>query len=209
MYRQVRQRKPPLIILVLLTVLLLACRGLTNTANGKSLAREATPSIQRIGFDFSEQIPSSPEGDISAAHHLFIHKYPIPFDGFITGLVYLNDSDKVPETFDLLILRPHNGNWTVIFRITLSDDTPPAQTGITLVNLPYPLPVQKGDIFAHWQHKARGAIPLNTDESSVDGFSAGQHGFQSSDVEVGERIKANGFSGQRDYFINLIFSTNP
>ena len=113
------------------------------------------------------------------------------------------------ETFDLLVLRPNDDGWKVIYRINLSDDTPPTQTGTTVVNLPSPWAVQKNDVFAHWQDGPHGAIPLNIDNESVDGFSVGQDGFQSSEVEVGQQIGINGFNGQRDYFINVVFSTNP
>ncbi len=111
--------------------------------------------------------------------------------------------------FDLLILRPTENRWQVLYRVRMSDDTPPTQTGMTVVPLPAPLAVQKGDIFAHWQDGLSGAIPLNLDDKSVDGLSAGQYGFQSSEVEVGQLIGREGFSGHRDYFINLVFSTNP
>jgi len=133
----------------------------------------------------------------------------MPSNGSVTGVIYSNDSDKTVETFGLLILRPDNDGWQVIYRINLSDDIPPTQTGNTVVNLPSPLAVQKGDIFAHWQDSPNGAIPLNIDNESVDGFSVGQYGFQSSEVEVGQQIGIEGFNGHRDYFINVIFSTNP
>ncbi len=132
----------------------------------------------------------------------------MPSDGFINGIIYLNDSDKAIEQFDLLILRPNNNGWKVIYRMNVSDDSPPVQTGTTVVKLSAPITVQKNDIFAHWQDTPNGAIPLNTDDASVDGFSVGQYGFQSSQVEVGQQIDINGFLGERDYFIDLMFSTN-
>lgn len=122
--------------------------------------------------------------------------------------MYLNDSDKAVEQFDLLILRPNDDGWKVVYRIRVSDDSPPAQTGTTVVKLPSPLTVQANDIFAHWQDTPNGAIPLNIDEASMDGFSVGQYGFQSSDVAVGQQIDLNGFIGERDYFINLVFSSD-
>ncbi len=138
-----------------------------------------------------------------------MHRYPVPADGFITEFVYLNDSDTASESFDLLVLHPADNAWSVIYRINLSDDVTPAQTGMSMVNLPYPLPVQKDDIFAHWQSEAGGAIPLNLDQMSADGLSAGQYGFQSAEIEVGQQIEHEGFSGQRDYFVNIIFTTTP
>lgn len=132
----------------------------------------------------------------------------MPSDGFINGIMYLNDRDKAVEQFDLLILRPNDDGWKVIYRVNVTDDSPPAQTGTTVAKLSSPLVVQKNDIFAHWQDTPNGAIPLNIDDEVVDGFSVGQYGFQSSEVEVGQQIDINGFIGQRDYFINLVFSTD-
>jgi hypothetical protein len=206
-----RQAKPitPFIMLFSLVIVSLACRSVTIAIDNESPTSESVPPAQQIGFDFSNQSPASPEGDTAAGHHLFLHKYPIPTNGFITGIDYLNDSDTASESFDLLVLRPNDKAWTVIYRINLSDDVPPAKTGITVVNLPYPLPVQKNDIFAHWQYDAGGAIPLNIDNLSIGGFSAGQYGFRSSAIEVGQQIDKDGFSGQRDYFVNVIFAINP
>ena len=206
-----RRAKPitPFSMLFSLAMVLLACRSVTIAIDSKSPTSESISPTQQIGFDFSDQSPASPKGDISAGRHLFIHKYPIPTNGFITGIDYRNDSDTASESFDLLVLRPNDKGWTVIYRINLSDDIPPAKTGITAVNLPYPLPVHKDDIFAHWQDDAGGAIPLNIDNMSMDGFSAGQYGFRSSAIEVGQQIDKDGFSGQRDYFVNVIFATNP
>ncbi len=198
-----RRTKPTALFGILLSLALvsLACSSITISLNDES-------PTENVGFDFADRTPSSPAGDTAAGEHLFLHKYPFPSDGYITGIAYLNDSDSTSESFDLLILRPNQDGWDVLYRITLSDDTPPAETGITLVDLPYPLPVQEGDIFAHWQYDAGGAIPANI-EHPVDGSSAGQHGFGSSAVEIGQKITKYGFSGQRDYFINVIFTTNP
>lgn len=133
----------------------------------------------------------------------------MPSDGFISEIIYVNDSDRAVETFDLLILRPNDNGWKVVHRVGFSDDAPPAQTGTVTIRLPSPLAVQKDDIFAHWQDRPNGAIPLNTDDQAIDGFSVGQYGFSSSDVEVGRQITVNGFMGRRDYFINVVFSPNP
>jgi hypothetical protein len=209
MNRQTRKAQPPLIFFAFLMALSFACRSVTITIDNNSPASESVVSTQQIGFDFSQQVPSSPKGDISARRHLFLHEYSMPSNGFVTGIIFFNDSDKAVETFDLLVLRPNDDGWKVIYRINLSDDTPPTQTGTTAVNLSSPLAVQKNDVFAHWQDRPHGAIPLNIDNESVDGFSVGQDDFQSSEVEVGQQIGINGFNGQRDYFINVVFSTNP
>ena len=195
--------------MVLLVVLLLACRSVTVTIDKNPPLSESVTLTQQIGFNFSEQVAKSPKGDTSARRHLFLHEYPMPSKGFVTGIIYVNDSDKAVETFDLLILRPNDDGWKVIYRISISDDTPPTQTGTTTVSLPSPLAVQKNDIFAHWQDSPNGAIPLNIDDESVDGFSVGQYGFQSSEVEVGQQIDINGFDGYRDYYINIVFLTSP
>jgi len=206
---QERKAYSTIIFFASLIVLSLACRSITISIDGNSPTSESVTHIQQIGFDFSGQIPSSPKGDTSARRHLFLHEYSMPSNGFITGVIYFNDDDKAVEAFDLLILRPNDNGWQVIYRINLSDDTPPVQTGTTEIKLPSPLAVQKGDIFAHWQDSPNGAIPLNIDDESVDGFSVGQYGFQSSKVEVGQQIDISGFNGHRDYFINVVFSTNP
>jgi len=206
---QVRKAYPLVVIFAFLIVLLLACRSVTISIDNNAPAPASIPHAQQIGFDFTEQVPSSPKGDTSARRHLFLHEYSMPSNGFVTGVIYLNDNDKAIETFDLLILRPNDDGWQVIYRMNLSDDIPPAQTGTTVINLPSAWAVQKGDIFAHWQDNPNGAIPLNIDDESVDGFSVGQYGFQSSEVEIGQQIGIDRFNGHRDYFINVIFSTNP
>lgn len=209
MNHQARKAHLPLIFFSSLIALSFACHSVTITIDDGPPAPKSTAHTRQVGFDFSGQIPSSPKGDVSARHHLFLHEYPIPDNGFVSGIIYLNDSDKVVETFDVLILRPNDDGWKVIYRIKLSDDAPPAQTGTTAVNPPSPLAVQRNDIFAHWQDGPNGAIPLNIGNRAVDGFSTGQFGFRSSNVEIGQQIDANGFSGQRDYFINVAFSINP
>ncbi len=201
-------RKTPRIFITCLIILALACSSVTIAIDGNSPTPQPVLQTRQIGFDFSGQVPSSPKGDTSARRHLFLHEYSMPSDGFINGIMYLNDSDKAVEQFELLILRPNDDGWKVIYRVNVSDDSPPAQTGTTVVKLSAPLVVQKNDIFAHWQDTPNGAIPLNIDNEAVDGFSVGQYGFQSSEVEVGQQVGINGFIGQRDYFINLVFSTD-
>ena len=195
--------------LFFLTVFSLSCSSITIAVDREYPTAKSSMPTQQIGFDFASQSPALPEGDASAPLHLFLHKYHVPNNGFITGVAYLNDSDTTLESFDLLMLRPDNKAWKVIYRINLSDDSPPAKTGITVLTLPSPLFVQKNDLFAHWQYEADGAIPLNAENASFDGLSMGQYGFRSADVEIGQRIDTDGFSGQRDYFINIIFTTTP
>jgi len=206
---QTRKTYFPIVFCTSLIVLSLACRSGTQTTESHSPTPAPVIWTQPVGFDFSEQVPTSPKGDTSARRHLFLHEYVMPSNGFVTGVIYLNDSDKAVELFDLLLLHPNDAGWEVMSRTNFSDDTPAAQTGTTQVNLPSPLAVQKGDIFAHWQDNPNGAIPLSIDDQAVDGFSVGQAGFQPSDVEVGQQIGVDGFNGHRDYFINVIFSTNP
>lgn len=208
MVRKVRKEQTAPIILLLIA-LSIACRSVTIIIEKNSPFSEPAAPAQQIGFNYSDQIPELPKGDTSARWHLFLHEYPMPSNGFITGVIFVNDSDKAVETFDFLVLRPNDDGWKVIYRMSVSDDNPPSQTGTTTINFPSPLRVQKNDIFAHWQDNPNGAIPLNTDDQTTDGFSIGQYGFQSSTVEVGRQIDVNGFSGHRDYFINVVFSTNP
>jgi hypothetical protein len=165
-----------------------------------------------IGFDFAGRTPDSPQGDTAAPTHLFIHDYPIPGPGFITGVRYRNDTTgdpTGPEAISVLVLRPEGGGWRVIHRIDLPDSAfRHGASGDTTFMLPAPLPVQANDILAHWQYQGPGPIPPNV-RNHVDGVSHGQFGFNSSDVDVGKFIVNAGFTGQRDYFINLIFTPAP
>ncbi len=208
MHDQLKQTRR-LIKLLFFALFLLACSSITIAVDSDRPTAESSMPAQQIGFDFAGQSPAFPEGDASASLHLFLHKYHVPNDGVVTAVTYLNDSDTIPESFDLLILRPDNTGWKVVDRINVSDDSPPAKTGITVLTLPSPLSVKKDDIFAHWQYEADGAIPLNAENTCLDGFSVGQYGFRSSDVKIGQRIGKDGFSGQRDYFINIIFTATP
>ena len=82
---------------------------------------------------------------------------------------------------------------------------------MTTFKLTPPIPVEEGDIFAHWHpgNMPTGAIPMNLDGTSIDGFSVGKFGFSSDDVEVGQIIMDSGFTGSRDYFLNVIFEPMP
>jgi hypothetical protein len=193
--------------LVAIISITLACNTIATTP---SSPQTHSDSLQLIGFDFSDQTPINPEGDNSAPTHLFVHKYPIPNDGLIIGVTYLNDSDSVAENITFLILRPIGGGWKVIHRADLiEDDLPPATTGTTTFSFETSLAVKKGDIFAHWQPAQTGPIPLNLESSPFDGLSFNKVGFSTKDIEEGEIILSENFSGGRDYFINLIFEETP
>jgi hypothetical protein len=165
---------------------------------------------QAVGFDFAWKIPHSPTGDRSAATHLFVHKYSFPSNGQVIGVTFLNDSDGGSEPFTLLILRPVSDGWQVIHRVDIEgDDLPPTKTGITTIRFGIQVEVHRRDLFAHWQPDDTGPIPMNDENSSVEGLSFGKVGFHSSDIEEDQFILNQGFSGGRDYFINLIFETTP
>lgn len=187
---------------------ILAVSFACNVIAPTSQPQTSIQSSQSIGYDFSDQTPSYPEGDEAAPNHVFVHKYSIPEDGFITGITLLNDSDSLEEDFTLLILRPIKGGWEVIHRVDVSgDDHASTETGIKTIPFGTPLPVKKGDIFAHWQFSKTGAIPLNEEGSAYEGLSFGKFGLSSNDIEEGQIIANEGFSGGRDYFINLIFES--
>ncbi len=170
----------------------------------------SSQSTSAIGYDFSGQTPASPEGDIAAPTHIFIHKYPIPSDGFVTGITILNDTDSLEEDFTLLILRPIGGGWKVIHRMDISEEDQVSTKAIdSNVHFKISLAVTKGDIFAHWQFGDTGPIPLNDEGSSFEGLSFGKFGISSKEIEKGQVILNESFSGGRDYFINLIFEEAP
>jgi hypothetical protein len=199
--------KKNLLLLPISLLFLLAC---TMVSVGQPQTQTDLNTPQAIGFDFSEATPQTPTGDRSAATHLFVHKYPFPSTGYVTGVTFLNDSDGGAEPFTLLILRPVSDGWQVIHRVDIEgDDLPPAKTGITTIRLGIPLEVHRGDLFAHWQPDDTGPIPMNDENSSVEGLSFGKVGFHSENVEEGQFILNQGFSGGRDYFIDLMFEATP
>jgi hypothetical protein len=170
----------------------------------------ATPGTVPIGFDFSERKPGIPEGDRTAAGHVFVHDYAFPGSGFVTAVEYLNDKEaggpERPEAVDLLILRPVDNGLEVVHRVSMSlDDEPPATDGVVEMKLLTPLVVERGYVFAHWQSEPGGPIPMNLQETQVEGRSAGRAGFDRKDVDVGRVISKDGLSGGRDYFLNLRF----
>ncbi|OQX64547.1 MAG: hypothetical protein B6I38_05325 [Anaerolineaceae bacterium 4572_5.1] len=200
--------------IILLGISLVCCLAVV-LALGDFYARiETSPQRETIGFDFSNQTPKEPQGGMAGAAHVFVHNYSMPSAGFITGVTYLNDREldgpELPETITLLVLRPVVGGWEVVYRIALPrDDSVPTTTGVTTFDFPHPVPVQKGYVFAHWLEEAKGPIPMNIDADAVAGRSVGKFGFSSEDVEVGQIIKNEGFTGNRDYFLNVIFEFAP
>ena len=204
MHVQSKQLKLTFTLLTPLLIASLACSGLIP----RNQSVETAERTELIGFDFTNRLPESPDGDEGAPNHVFIHQYPVPEDGLITGVIYLNDTDEVSEIIDLLILRSVRRGWEVVHRVALpADDRPPAISGISTLELDPALPVNKGDVFAHWQPEARptGPIPLNLAKASIDGLSVGEFGFNSAQVQVGDIITDSGFTGRRDYFMNIIF----
>lgn len=188
---------------ILFLAVSLSCKAITGAGDSPT---PQTTTEYFIGYDFNEATASFPGGDEAAPMHLFIHKYSIPSDGYISGLILLNDADVLEEGFSLLILHPNQGEWEVVHRVDVDkDDQPAATTGISTIEFGVSLLVREGDIFAHWQLGDTGPIPMNTEETAFEGFSFGKFGFNSADIEVGRVITNNGFSGGRDYFVNLIF----
>lgn len=162
-----------------------------------------------IGFDFSGEIPGSPNGDDAAGYHLFVHDYAVPEPGYVTGVTVRNDGPaSEPEPISILILRPTLGGWTIVDRHELADAVfNHGIAGDTSYNFAVPTLVEIGDIFAHWQLQGSGPIPMNLD--GIDGLSRGRFGFDSADIDVGNFIANEFFSGNRDYFINLNFVAIP
>jgi len=196
-----------LILLALCLSLLPAC-AISNPLSADGTAVETTRSL---GYRLTGANPVAPTGDESAPSYVFIHHYPMPGDGVISGVLFLNDTDDIPEAVTLLVLRPVKRGWQVVQRVALpNDDTPPAASGYTLLALNPPLAVKKDDVFAHWQPKVQlgGPIPFDPEDAPA-GQSAGQPGFDAVDIEVGETITDQGFNGRRGYFINVIFKAAP
>ena len=133
----------------------------------------------------------------------------MPADGNISGLILQNDKDMHAEDISLLILRPIQGGWKVSHRMHIHENDAFSITAETsTIMFEKALPVEKGDVFAHWQLADTGAIPFNSEGTSIEGLSAGKFGLSSKDVEEGQIISNDGLSGSRDYFINLIFESS-
>jgi hypothetical protein len=193
--------KKKTLLFVPIFLFLLACRAAFSLGQ---------PRTHLVGYDLWGQSPQVPTGDRSAAGHVFIHKYPFTTDGYVTGVSFLNDSDGGSEVFALLVLRPLDDGWLVVHHLEIEgDDQPPSKTGVTTIHFTTPLSVEKGDVFGHWQFDDTGPIPMNLENHSIDGLSFGKSGFIASDVDTGRIISREGFSGGRDYFINLLFQSAP
>ncbi|MCB0101004.1 MAG: hypothetical protein H6635_10875 [Anaerolineales bacterium] len=180
-----------------------------NQITGVSGAGAPQKTKFLIGFNLTDQTAVYTGGDDSAPKHLFVHKYPMPADGNISGLILQNDKDMQAEDFSLLILRPIQGGWKVSHRMDIHENDAFSITAETsTIMFEKALPVEKGDVFAHWQLADTGAIPFNSEGTSIEGLSAGKFGLSSKDVEEGQIISNDGLSGSRDYFINLIFESS-
>jgi len=205
-----KKRHSGLIFLLALTLIAvsLSCKYLPAFNPDQKKAQQTTA----VGFDLTHRMLDNPQGDGNAQRHLFIHNYPMPGEGLVTGTICLKDTDETPESVRLLILRPGPGGWKIIHSLPLpADDHPKSQTGIDTFQFNPPLPVEKGDIFAHWHPDGdpSGPIPYNSDDVSRKGLTVGKFGFRLEDVQRGKIIPNRGFTGQRDYFINLIFQPAP
>jgi len=162
-----------------------------------------------VGYDFSGQTPQFDTGDLGAPNHLFIHSYAMPYSGVVTSVTFRNDSDTTSglQPISLLILRPVASGWNVAYRVDLPDSIfNHGVPGDTTYVLPAALAVQEGDIFAHWQLQGPGPIPLNIYGT---GLSNGQYGFDYNEIDPGDFILNAGFTGGRDYFINLNLAPVP
>ncbi len=185
-----------------LLILILACVLPVSLVNGS----------QSIGFDFRKEKPVASSGDTSAKGHVFIHQYEFPADGWITGYAYLNDSEQenieMNEPVTLLILRPLEGGWLITHIEELPpDDEPISEEGSSRLSFESPIRVHAGEIFGHFQiEKTTGPFPMNIDNDAVDGLTIGRAGFESEDIQEGKFILREGFTGERDYFFNLIYS---
>jgi hypothetical protein len=170
---------------------------------------------KKIGFAFAGHPSGEPWGDRTAATHLFVHGYPFPEDAVVKGVVLRNDKEETDgersEAITLVILRPETAGWRVINAVDLDvDDLPARTTGTTYLKFDKPLEVKKGDLFGHFQNVEMpgGPIPLNLDAASIEGKSSGKAGFSRYDILPGKLIPNEGFTGRRDYYINVVFKTN-
>jgi hypothetical protein len=164
-----------------------------------------------FGFDMESDTPQDTGGDHAASGHIFIHQYEIPEDGWVSGVLYLNDSEwfraEIQESVTLLILRPTENGWIIVHAVELpADDQPIIRTGTSTVYFDDLLQVKKGDIYGHFQgDKPTGPFPLSIDKAAKDGLSVGKTGFVQADIKEGNYLPNEGFTGERDYYFNLIF----
>jgi hypothetical protein len=205
------------IILTGLVVAILAC-GACIVLMGIGLFfgrnRLANNNANLIGFNFTGRTAQFPMGDIGAGRTLFIHHYPVPQSGHVIGFKYSNDYEngnpEKQEEIVLLLLRPEINDWSIFYRYETVDDNPVRTEGVTTVLFPLPVAVERGDIFATYQPdlNSSGAIPMNSDQKCVEGKSSGRFGFDDDQIQVNLKIQNQGFTGCRDYFIDLLFVPN-
>jgi hypothetical protein len=204
----------PIMLIVTILLLLICLCGFICLFGGAAtwIWNQRVSGPERIGFDYKGLIPEYYSGDTGAAGYIFIHQYPMPFDGNLTWVEYKNDAEpdaiEIREEVFLLVLRPVNGGYRVIYRQELlQDDITPRWDGVTRVLFDQPLEVMRGDLIAHWQPDGQegGPIPMNIDDNSIEGRSIGKPGFQFHDTDPGKLLLPDGFSGQRDYFMQVQF----
>ncbi len=196
-----------IVILIVLCIILATC---TCLALGIGIG-VSDLFTSEIGFDLRHSTPSLSGGDMNAATHIFIHNYPMPSDGWLVGVRYLNDSEQgvqeIPESIVILVLRHESGGFRVIGRQELPvDDVESRQNGITTYRFPTPIRVAEGDLLGHYQPagETTGPIPLNVEDNSIKGLSLGKAGFSLEDTQLGSLISESGFTGLRDYYITAI-----
>ncbi|MCA9066026.1 MAG: hypothetical protein KDA96_23320, partial [Planctomycetaceae bacterium] len=137
-----------------------------------ALASEPQPEFH--GPDLTQTF-SQPGGDGGAANFLFIHDdfAPITSTSTITALYLAPDADSTPINFDLLVLRPAGGDFTVVHRVSLTDSDV-VSTDADGVRKLYVglLDVQAGDVLAHWSAVAGGSIPFSLTTGGSTGWSS-------------------------------------
>ena len=164
-----------------------------------------------FGFDMESDTPQDSGGDHAASGHVFIHQYEIPEDGWVSGVYYLNDSEwfraEIQESVTLLILRPTENGWLIVHTVELPpDDQPLTRIGTSTIYFDNLLQVKKGDIYGHFQgDNPTGPFPLSIDKAAKDSLSVGKAGFVQADIKAGNFLPNEGFTGERDYYFNLIF----
>ncbi len=216
--KEYRVRIPELSItgtIILALVLLINLCCLLAIFCNLSLAgsQRLIPKNTYLGYDFSQKKPELAGGDQAASGHLFIHQYPFQEDGSLVGIRYIQDKEtlglEIPESSFFVVLHPEPGGLRITHLIKISpDDQPPSNASVAVFNFPEPVKVRQGDVYGHW-HPAdspTGQFPLNTDATSMDGLTIGQHGFEWMDVQPGNMVSLDGFTGRRDYYLNVIFT---
>jgi hypothetical protein len=197
-------RKRIILLAALISLISLACR-FSDGMDGRIY------HAIYFGFDLESDSPQDFGGDHAASGHIFIHQYEIPEDGWVSGVFYLNDSEwfraEIQESVTLLILRPTENGWLIVHTVELpADDQPITRTGTTTVYFENLLQVKKGDIYGHFQgENPTGPFPLSIDEDTKDGLSVGKAGFIQADIKKGNFLPNEGFTGERDYYFNLIY----